>query len=92
MADFMRIKFEHPILKQSEKANPLCYSSSSLQRYRNDVNKVSSYRIQTNNTNKRTKKTSKTIFDNDSHCELDVKRPQRTWNDFKTTQTNTKPN
>ena len=37
-ADFMRIKYEKPKLKQSEIANPLSYSSSTLQRYRNDIN------------------------------------------------------
>ena len=56
MADFMRIKKEDPKLKQSEKANQLGYFSSTLQRYRNDVNRVSPYRIQRNNTNKRKKR------------------------------------
>ena len=36
MADFMRMKYENPKLKQSEIANQLGYSSSTLQRYRND--------------------------------------------------------
>ena len=38
MADFMRIKYRTPKLKQSEIANQLGYSSSTLQRYRNDIN------------------------------------------------------
>ena len=54
MADFMRLKYENPKLKQSEIANQLGYSTSTLQRYRNDVN--SPYRIQTNNTNRRSKR------------------------------------
>ena len=45
----------------------------------------SSYRIQSNNTNKRTKKAKNTNFDSNSHHEPDVERPQMTSNDFKTT-------
>ena len=37
MADFMRLKFENPIMKQSEMANQLNLSST-IQRYRNDLN------------------------------------------------------
>ena len=33
MADFMRVKFENPKLKQSEIANRLRKSASTLQRY-----------------------------------------------------------
>ena len=43
-------------------------------------------------TNKRTKKASNTNFNNNSHSETDLKRPQRTSNDLKTTQTSTKSN
>ena len=78
MADFMRINCENPKLKQSEIANQLGYSTSTLQRYRNDKNVLSRYRIQSNNTIKRTKKTSNTSFNNDSHLEPDVKRSQMT--------------
>ena len=45
----MRIKYENPKLKQSGIANHLGYSSSTLQRYRNDISKVSPYRFQPNN-------------------------------------------
>ena len=55
MDEFMRIKHENPKLKQFEIANKLSYSSSTLDRYRNDINTVSQYRIQPNNTNKRLK-------------------------------------
>ena len=55
MANFMRVKYENPKMKQSEISNPLSYSTSTLQRYRNDVNIISPYRIHPNNTNKRTK-------------------------------------
>ena len=90
MADFMRIKHENPILKQSEIAKQLGYSSSSLQRCRNDINMLSPYRIQSNNTNKLTEKTSDTNFDDNSHRQPDVKRPQMTSNDLKRTQSYTK--
>ena len=90
MADFMRLKYENPKLKQSEIANHLGYSSSTIQRYRNDINMLSPKKIHPNNTIKRTKKTSSTKFDNNSHREPDVQRPQMTSNDLKTTQTNTK--
>ena len=56
MADFMRIKWENLKLKQSEIANQLGYSSSTLQRYRNDICMLLSYRIQSNNNNKLTKR------------------------------------
>ena len=64
MADYMRMKYENPKLKQSQIANQLSYSTSTLQRYRNDLNMVSPYRIKPNNTNKRAKKTSNTNSDN----------------------------
>ena len=55
MSKFMCIKFENPKMKQSEIANQLSYSTSTLQRYRNDINMLSPYRIHPNNTNKRVK-------------------------------------
>ena len=91
MDDFLRMKNEIPKLKLSEIAKRLSYSSSTLQRYKHDMKMVSPYRIQPNNTNKPTKKTSSTNFDTNSHREPDVKRPQMTSNDLKTIQTNTKP-
>ena len=41
MADFMKVKYENPRLKQSEIANQLGMSSSTVQRYRNDINMLS---------------------------------------------------
>ena len=41
MADFRRMKYENPKFKQSEIANQIIYSSSTLQRYRNDKNMLS---------------------------------------------------
>ena len=74
----MRIKNEYPKLKQSEVGSQISYSSSTLQRNRNDINMLSPYRIQSNMTNKRTIKASNTDFDKISHGDPDVKRPQTT--------------
>ena len=63
-----------------------------MQKYRNDIILLSSYRLQSNNTNKRAKKASYTSFNNDSHRGFDVERPQLTSDDLKTNQTNTKSN
>ena len=54
-AYFVRIKYSNMKLKQSEIANQLVYSSSTLQRYRNDINLVSPYTINSNNSNIGTK-------------------------------------
>ena len=86
MADFLRVKYENPKMKQSEIANQSGMSSLTLQRYRNDINMLSPYRINPNNTNKRTKKIENTTFDNNPHHETDVKRPQMTSNDLKRPQ------
>ena len=90
MAVFMRVKYENPKMKQSQIANQLGLSSSTLQRYRNDINMLSPYRIHPNNTNKRTKKVKNTTFDNDLHRESDVKRPQMTSSELKTTSNDKK--
>ena len=71
MADFMRVKYENPKMKQLQIANQLGLSSSTLQRYRNDINMLSPYRINPNNVKKRTKKAK--IDDI-----TDLKRPQST--------------
>ena len=57
MNDFMHIKYQNPKMKQSEIANQLDISASTLQRYRNDINMLSPYRINPNNVKKRPKKT-----------------------------------
>ena len=74
MADFMRVKYGNPRMKQSEIANQLGMSSSTVQRYRNDINMLSPYRINPNNVKKRSKKAK--IDDNS-----DLKRPQMTSNE-----------
>ena len=86
MADFMKVKYENPRMKQFEITNQIGLSTSTLQRYRNDINMLSPYKIIPNNNHKRTKKVKNTDFDNDSHHETDVKRPQMTSNDLKRPQ------
>ena len=85
MNDFMYMKYQNPKLKQSELANNLNMSSSTIQRYRNDINMQSPYRINPNNVKKRTKKPK---IDNIG----DLKRPQMTSNDVKTTLNETVKN
>ena len=76
MAKFVQIKFENPKMRQSKIADKLGYSSSTLKRYRNDINMLSPYRIQSNTTKKRSKRASNTNIDNNSHREHEHKRPQ----------------
>ena len=68
MNDFMNIKYQNPKMKQSEIANQLSMSTSTIQRLRNDINMLSPYRINPNNVKKRPKKSK--IDDND-----DLRRP-----------------
>ena len=53
MNDFLNIKYQNPKMKQSEKANQLDISSSTIQRHRNDIYMLSPYRINPNNVKKR---------------------------------------
>ena len=85
MNDFMNIKYQNAKMTQSEISSQLNMSSSTIKRYRNDINMLSPYRIGTNNVKKRTKK-AKT--DNIG----DLKRPQMTSNDSKTTLNETVKN
>ena len=78
MADFMKVKYENPKLKQSQISDQLGISGGTLRRYKNDINMLSPYRINPNNTNKRAKKVLNTNFNNDSYHEPEVKRPQLT--------------
>ena len=85
MNDFMYMKYQNPKLKQSELANNLNRSSSTIQRYRNDINMQSPYRNNPNNVKKRTKKAK---IDDIG----DLKRPQMTSNDVKTSLNETVKN
>ena len=78
MNDFMNIKYQNPKMTQPEIASQLNMSSSTIQRYRNDINMISPYRINPNNVKKRSKKVK---IDDIG----DLKRPQMTSNDLKTT-------
>ena len=78
MNEFMHIKYQTPKMKQSEIADQLKMSASSLQRIRNDINMQSPYRNNPNNVKKQPKK-----IKIDENC--DLKRPQITPNDLKST-------
>ena len=77
MNDFMNIKYQNPKMTQSEISSQLNMSSSTIKRYRSDINMLSPYRINSNNVKKHTKKPK--IDDNG-----DLKRPQMNSNDAKT--------
>ena len=78
MNDFMNIKYQNPKMTQSEISSQLNMSSSTIKRYRNDINMLSPYRINPNNTKKRSKKAK---IDDIG----DLKRPQLTSIDSETT-------
>ena len=89
MTDFMQIKNENPKLKQSEIANQFGYSSSTLQRYRNDLNMLAPYSINPNNTNSRTKRLQILLLTKIQIANLtleDFKWPQITLKQFKQIQ------
>ena len=78
MNDFMNIKYQNPKMTQSQISSQLNMSPSTIQRYRNDINMISPYRINPKNVKKQQKKTK--IDEN-----VDPKRPNLTSNDLKTT-------
>ena len=83
MNDFMNIKYQNPKMTQSEISSQLNMSPSTLQRYGNDINMISPYRNNPKNVKKQQKKTK--IKDNG-----DLKRPNFTPNDLKTTSNDKK--
>ena len=83
MNDFMNVKYQNPKMTQSEISSQLNMSSSTIQRYRNDINMISPYRINPNIVKKRSKKAK---IDNNA----DLKRPQMTTNDLKVTSNDKK--
>ena len=83
MNDFMNIKYQNPKMTQSEISSQLNTSSSTIKRYRNDINMLSPYRISPNNVKKRSKKAK--IDNND-----EPKRSQMTSNDLKLTSNDKK--
>ena len=78
MNDFMNIKYQNPRMTQSEISSQLNMSSSTIKRYRNDINMLSPYRNNPNNVKKRSKKAK---IDDVG----EPKRAQLTSNDLKTT-------
>ena len=62
MNDFMNIKYQNPKMTQSEISSQLNMSSSTIKRYRNDINMISTYRINTNKVKKRSKKPNSMIM------------------------------
>ena len=85
MNDFMNIKYQNPKMTQSQISSQLNMSPSTIQRYRNDINMISPYRNNPNNVKKQQKKTK---IDNNG----DLKRPQMTSDDLKTTSNETVKN
>ena len=83
MNDFMNIKYQNPKMTQSEISSQLNMSPSTIQRYGNDINMISPYRISPNNIKKQQKKVK---IDNNE----DLKRPQLTSNGLKTTSNDKK--
>ena len=83
MKDFMNIKNQNPKVTQSGMSSQLNMSSSTIKRYRNDINMLSPYRISSNNVKKRSKKAE--IDNND-----EPKTPQMTSNDLKITSNDKK--
>ena len=61
MNDFMNIKYQNPKMTQSEISSQLNMSSSTIQRYRNDKNMLSPYRISPNNVKNAQKRLKSTI-------------------------------
>ena len=83
MNDFMNIKYQNPKMTQSEISSQLNMSPSTIQRYRNDINMISPYKNNSKNVKKQQKQTK---IDNNG----DLKRPQMTSNDLKTTSNDKK--
>ena len=77
MNDFRNIKYQNPKMTQSEISSQLNMSPSTIKRYRNDINMLSPYGINPNNTKKRSKKAK---IDDIG----DLKRPQMTSIDSET--------
>ena len=85
MNDFMNIKYQNPKMTQSQISSQLNMSPSTIQRHRNDINMISPYRNSPNNVKKRPKKAK---IDDIG----DLKRPQMTSTDVKTTSNETVKN
>ena len=83
MNDFMNIKYQNPKTTQTEISSQLNMSSSTIQRYRNDIKMISPYRNNPNNVKKQQKKAK---IDNNG----DLKRPYLTSDNLKITSNDKK--
>ena len=72
LARSMEIKSVNPKIRQDQMAKELCCSSSTLQRYRHDINMLSPHRIPSNSHKRKQK-----ITNDDSNSEHDLKRTQK---------------
>ena len=62
MNDFMNVKYQNPKMTQSEISPQLNMSPSTIKRYRNDINMISPYRINSNDVKKQQKKPKSIIM------------------------------
>ena len=62
MNDFMNINYQNPKMTKSEISSELNMSPSTLQRYRNDINMNSPYRISPKNVKKQQKRPKSIIM------------------------------
>ena len=83
MNDFKNIKYQNPKMTQLEISSQLNMSPSTIQRYRNDINMNSPYRINQNNVKKRQKKVEIDENVDRKRGSIDLDRLQLTSNDRK---------
>ena len=83
MNDFMNIKYQNPKMTQSQISSQLNMSPSTIQKYRKNKNKISPYKKNSKNVKKQQKK-------DQTRNNADLKRPQMTSNDLKTTSNDKK--
>ena len=88
MNDFMNIKYQNPKMTQSEISSQLNMSSSTIKRYRNDINMLSPYRNNPNNVKKRSKKAKIDDIGDPKRAQLTSKDLKITSNDKKTRSKN----
>ena len=88
MNDFMNIKYQNPKMTQSEISSQLNMSSSTIKRYRNDINMLSPYRNNPNNVKKRSKKAKIDDIGEPKRAQLTSNGLKVTSNDKKTRSKN----
>ena len=83
IARFEEVESVNPKLIQDQKAKEIGRSSSTLKRYRHDINRLSPYKNPPNNTHKRKQKISNTTLDDKSNQEHELEKRQMTTEDLK---------